>query len=140
MREGPVHASAPEPPVTKTPHPQHRELWIVLIALALLLWAPRLRGPLDLRWDGAVYYVLGTSLAEGKGYRLLNEPGEVEAVQYPPLQKRGDGEENHRRYRKSPEPPRHGLLCLQRPCFHGKANRVMESGDSAPLWSATKRR
>jgi hypothetical protein len=44
-----------------------------------------MRGPLDLRWDGGVYYVLGTSLAEGTGYRLLNEPGEIEAVQYPPL-------------------------------------------------------
>ncbi len=32
-----------------------------------------------------VYYVLGTSLAEGKGYRLLNEPGEIQANQYPPL-------------------------------------------------------
>src|SRR5207248_3059053 len=28
---------------------------------------------------------LGTALAEGKGYRLLNEPGEIHAVQYPPL-------------------------------------------------------
>jgi hypothetical protein len=44
-----------------------------------------MKGPLDLRWDGGVYYVLGTSLAEGTGYRLLNEPGEIEAVQYPPL-------------------------------------------------------
>jgi hypothetical protein len=32
-----------------------------------------------------VYYVLGTALAQGKGYRLLNEPGEVQAIQYPPL-------------------------------------------------------
>ena len=31
------------------------------------------------------YYILGTSLAEGKGYRLLNEPGEIDEVQYPPL-------------------------------------------------------
>jgi hypothetical protein len=44
-----------------------------------------MRGPLDLRWDGGVYYVLGTSLAEGRGYRLLNEPGEIAATQYPPL-------------------------------------------------------
>jgi hypothetical protein len=29
--------------------------------------------------------VLGTALAEGQGYRLLNEPGEIQAVQYPPL-------------------------------------------------------
>lgn len=51
----------------------------------VVLWLPRIKGPLDLRWDGGVYYVLGTSLAEGSGYRLLNEPGEIEAIQYPPL-------------------------------------------------------
>jgi hypothetical protein len=57
----------------------------LLLAAVALLWTPRLRGPIDLRYDGGVYYVLGTSLAEGRGYRLLNEPGEIEAVQYPPL-------------------------------------------------------
>src|SRR6516162_8775538 len=56
-----------------------------LMVLALALWIPWMRGPIDLRWDAGVYYVLGTSLAEGKGYRLLNEPGNIEAVQYPPL-------------------------------------------------------
>src|SRR5438067_12763335 len=56
-----------------------------LMILALALWIPWMRGPIDLRWDAAVYYILGTSLAEGKGYRLLNEPGDPEAVQYPPL-------------------------------------------------------
>jgi hypothetical protein len=62
--------------------------WTIYGLLALLviaLWVPRIHGPIDLRWDGAVYYVLGTSLAEGKGYRLLNEPGEIQANQYPPL-------------------------------------------------------
>src|SRR5262245_61803384 len=62
---------------------------LLLLALSVVivsLWIPRWAGPLDLRWDGAVYYVLGTSIAEGKGYRLLNEPGEIEAIQYPPLQ------------------------------------------------------
>lgn len=58
---------------------------IVLFAAVFACWLPRLKGPIDLRWDGGVYYVLGTSLAEGKGYRLLNEPGEIEANQYPPL-------------------------------------------------------
>src|SRR5215813_12120171 len=58
---------------------------LVLATLAMLCWVPRMKGPLDLRWDGAAYYVLGTALAEGKGYRLLNEPGDIEAVQYPPL-------------------------------------------------------
>jgi hypothetical protein len=53
--------------------------------LAVALWLPRLRGPLDLRYDAGVYYILGTSLAEGRGYRLLNEPGAIEAIQYPPL-------------------------------------------------------
>jgi hypothetical protein len=49
------------------------------------MWVPRRLGPIDLRWDAGVYYILGTSLAQGKGYRLLNEPGEIDAVQYPPL-------------------------------------------------------
>jgi hypothetical protein len=57
----------------------------ILVAVAVLLWVPRLSGPLSLKWDASTYYVLGTALAEGKGYRLLNEPGEIEAVQYPPL-------------------------------------------------------
>jgi hypothetical protein len=46
---------------------------------------PRFQGPLDLRYDAGVYYILGTSLAQGHGYRLLNEPGAIEAIQYPPL-------------------------------------------------------
>lgn len=58
---------------------------LLLLALSILVWVPRLRGPIDLRWDGSVYYILGTSLAEGRGYRLLNEPGEIAATQYPPL-------------------------------------------------------
>jgi hypothetical protein len=58
---------------------------VIFTAIITASWAPRMVGPLDLRWDGAVYYVLGTSLAEGKGYRLLNEPGDLEATQYPPL-------------------------------------------------------
>src|SRR5262249_27711096 len=62
---------------------------VVFLAVLVLLWAavslPRMHGPIDLRWDASAYYILGTSLAEGKGYRLLNEPGEIEAVQYPPL-------------------------------------------------------
>jgi hypothetical protein len=58
---------------------------MILAAFIVASWAPRAIGPLDFRWDGGVYYVLGTALAEGKGYRLLNEPGEIEATQYPPL-------------------------------------------------------
>jgi hypothetical protein len=57
----------------------------VLLLLSAIIWLPRLNGPLDLRWDGGTYYVLGTSLAEGRGYRLLNEPGNIESIQYPPL-------------------------------------------------------
>src|SRR2546427_3926532 len=51
----------------------------------ILLSVPRLRGPIDLRYDAGVYYILGKSLAEGKGYRLRNEPGAIQAIQYPPL-------------------------------------------------------
>lgn len=59
--------------------------YIILSLLIIAIWLPRLRGPIDLRWDGTVYYILGTSIAEGKGYRLLNEPGEIQAIQYPPM-------------------------------------------------------
>jgi len=62
---------------------------LVCLGVLLMVWlavsVPRLGGPIDLRWDASTYYVLGTALAEGKGYRLLNEPGEIKAVQYPPL-------------------------------------------------------
>ena len=59
--------------------------WITALALAIVLWAPRFSGPIDLRWDAGVYYVLGTSLATGQGYRILSEPGSPQALQYPPL-------------------------------------------------------
>jgi len=58
---------------------------LALCILTLLSWIPRWNGPLDTRWDGGTYFILGTSLAEGKGYRLLNEPGDIKADQYPPL-------------------------------------------------------
>ena len=57
----------------------------MLLALVSAAWAPRLGGPIDLRYDGAAYYTLGASLASGQGYRLTNEPGAIEALQYPPL-------------------------------------------------------
>ncbi len=57
----------------------------VVLVTWLAVSLPRLHGPIDLRWDASSYFVLGTSLAQGKGYRLLNEPGEIRAVQYPPL-------------------------------------------------------
>ena len=57
----------------------------LLLLLCVALWVPRLQGPINFRWDASAYYILGTALAEGKGYRLLNEPGSVHAVQYPPL-------------------------------------------------------
>jgi hypothetical protein len=58
---------------------------LVLVLVTCVHWLPRLSGPIDLRYDGGVYYVLGTALAQGRGYRLLNEPGEIQAIQYPPL-------------------------------------------------------
>jgi hypothetical protein len=56
-----------------------------LIVVVIGSWAPRFRGPIDLRWDAGAYYILGTALAEGRGYRLLNEPGEIRASLFPPL-------------------------------------------------------
>jgi hypothetical protein len=59
--------------------------WAAVVALAIILWVPRFTGPIDLRWDGGVYYLLGTSLASGQGYRIPSEPGSPQALQYPPL-------------------------------------------------------
>ncbi|HEY0943759.1 MAG TPA: hypothetical protein VGD81_00770 [Opitutaceae bacterium] len=81
-----------EPPVIERVEARRRRArlarWaglLVVAALAVLLWMPRLSGPIDLRYDAGVYYVLGTSLATGQGYRILSEPGAPEGVQYPPL-------------------------------------------------------
>jgi hypothetical protein len=52
---------------------------------ALASWAPRGAGPIDLRWDGGAYYLLGTSLAQGHGYRLLSEPGSLTSSLHAPL-------------------------------------------------------
>jgi hypothetical protein len=59
--------------------------WAAVLALAIVLWLPRLSGPIDLRYDAGVYYLLGTSLAAGHGYRIPSEPGSPQALQYPPL-------------------------------------------------------
>jgi hypothetical protein len=78
---GPVKASAFSTKLLK----HDVTIILILLALSTVVWLPRLSGPLDLRWDAAVYYTLGTSLAQGHGYRLLNEPGIIEAIQYPPF-------------------------------------------------------
>lgn len=65
-----------------------KSVWLrrcAIVLLALALWLPRLSGPIDLRWDAAIYYLLGTSLAQSQTYRLASEPGFPPAVQYPPL-------------------------------------------------------
>src|SRR5689334_7157379 len=61
--------------------------WItgVLLLVTLVLSWPRLEGPIDLRYDAGVYYLTGTALGAGHGYRILSEPGDIQAVQYPPL-------------------------------------------------------
>ena len=51
-----------------------------LIVIAVTSWLSRFHGPLDLRWDSGAYCILGTLLPERKGYRLLNEPGEIETL------------------------------------------------------------
>ncbi len=56
----------------------------IVLAVAALSWSFRWGGPIDLRYDAGVYYALGTSVAEGDGYRILSEPGAPEGMQYPP--------------------------------------------------------
>ncbi len=53
--------------------------------MAAATWWPRASGPIDLRWDGGAYYILGTSLATGQGYRLLSEPGNTESSLHSPF-------------------------------------------------------
>lgn len=82
-------AESSVPPLeSATPWPANRGLpwwtFAVVGTIALLLWVPRLSGPIDLRYDAGVYYLLGISLAEGEGYRISSEPGNPAAVQYPP--------------------------------------------------------
>ena len=56
-----------------------------LVLVAAALWVPRLAGPArsPLR-RGRVLYP-GHLARRGRGYRLLNEPGAIEAIQYPPV-------------------------------------------------------
>ena len=56
----------------------------IVLAAALALWVPLLRGPIDLRYDAGVYYATGSALAEGRGYVIPSEPGAVAEIQYPP--------------------------------------------------------
>ena len=59
--------------------------WLVIGIVAAATWWPRADGPIDLRWDGGAYYILGTSLATGQGYRLLSEPGNTESSLHAPF-------------------------------------------------------
>jgi hypothetical protein len=58
---------------------------LVICTVVLLCWWPRLPAPIDLRYDGGAYYILGSSLAQGSGFRLLNEPGDIKSTLHPPL-------------------------------------------------------
>jgi hypothetical protein len=63
-----------------------RFLFCLLVGVAAVAsWVPRAGGPIDLRWDGGAYYILGTSLAEGDGYRMRSEPGGLPSSLHPPL-------------------------------------------------------
>jgi hypothetical protein len=80
-----TNESSHRPPFYQPDFSKDAAVILILCGLTVLNWLPRLNGPIDLRWDAGVYYILGTSLAEGRGYKLLNEPQNIDAVQYPPL-------------------------------------------------------
>ena len=64
----------------------HRLVACLLVGVAALaFWWARGDGPIDLRWDGGAYYLLGTSLERGDGYRILSEPGNLPSSLHPPL-------------------------------------------------------
>ncbi len=58
---------------------------LVIGIITAATWLPRAGGPIDLRWDGGAYYILGISLAESKGYRLQSEPGSIRTPLHPPF-------------------------------------------------------
>ena len=65
---------------------RRRLLICLLVGIATIVsWVPRGGGPVDLRWDGGAYYILGTSLSEGDGYRMRSEPGSLPSSLHPPL-------------------------------------------------------
>ena len=65
--------------------PLRRWAYAALAAVCLVLRLPHMAGPLDFRFDAGVYYTLGMSLADGEGYRIQSEPGEIRGVLFPPL-------------------------------------------------------
>lgn len=64
---------------------RRRMLMCVVGIAALASWWPRLAGPIDLRWDGGAYYLIGTSLTLGNGYRIVSEPGGLLSSLHPPF-------------------------------------------------------
>jgi hypothetical protein len=79
------HAAAPHPQKSARRSALDAAIILVLVIAAVSSWIPRTRGPIDLRWDAAVYYILGTSIARHHTYTLLNEPGDITATIFPPL-------------------------------------------------------
>jgi hypothetical protein len=64
----------------------HRLVACLLVGVAALaFWWARGDGPIDLHWDGGAYYLLGTSLERGDGYRILSEAGNLPSSLHPPL-------------------------------------------------------
>ena len=43
---------------------------LVIGIVTIATWWPRADGPIDLRWDGGAYYILGTSLATGEAFAV----------------------------------------------------------------------
>ena len=81
----------------------HALLVVLVLVVAILTVAP---WPVGAFQDDAMYTVLAKSLAEGKGYRFLNLPGEPNATHFPPgyplfPHKRDDGENRTRLSGKS---------------------------------------
>ena len=48
---------------------------VVLLAVTCAIWAPRYRGPIDLRWDAAAYYTLADGAHDGAQVRFSQRAG-----------------------------------------------------------------
>ena len=58
--------------------------WIFFVAL-LILYTSFANNYIGSNADDSIYVVLGKSLAEGNGYRMISSPENYVNVEYPPL-------------------------------------------------------
>lgn len=85
MSKNRISPSVPAPQSSSSPYVSPT-FWLKIFVISqLLLLAMEFSPDFSTNGDDAHYYLLGTSLASGNGYRDLFDPGNAVHTQYPPL-------------------------------------------------------